>query len=68
MTKVVLDHERCTGHGRCYALSPSLFADDDAGFALLRGDGDVPADKAGDARRAVTACPEQAITLEDGTA
>lgn len=66
--KVVLDRERCTGHGRCYALSPSLFADDEAGFALLRGDGDVPADNADDARRAVTACPEQAITLEGSIA
>ena len=26
--KLVIDYDRCTGHGRCFALSPELFVDD----------------------------------------
>ena len=62
--RVVIDHERCTGHGRCYVLAPSLFVDDDAGYGQLRGDGTVVPEHVPDAERAVVACPEHAITLE----
>ena len=27
--RVVIDTERCTGHGRCYSLAPAVFTDDD---------------------------------------
>ena len=62
--RVVIDAERCSGHGRCYVLAPSLFVDDDAGYGQLRGDGTVTPEHEADAQRAVVACPEQAITLE----
>jgi ferredoxin len=61
--KVVIDTDRCTGHGRCYVVSPSLFSDDDAGFGQIVGAGDVDAQRRADAERAVNACPEQAITI-----
>jgi ferredoxin len=61
----VLDHDRCTGHGRCYSLAPSVFVDDEAGYGRVKGDGTIGDDLAEDARRAVIACPERAITLED---
>ena len=61
--KVVIDRARCSGHGRCYSIAPTLFTDDDAGFGQVRGDGTVATDQVADAERAVVACPEQAIAL-----
>ncbi len=63
--RVVIDHDRCTGHGRCYALAPALFVDDEAGYGQVIGDGVVSDDHVGDARNAMQSCPEQAITIED---
>ncbi len=62
--RVVIDYERCSGHGRCYSLAPSLFADDDRGYGQVRDVGVVRPDQEADAERAVLACPERAITLE----
>lgn len=63
--RVVLDHDRCAGHGRCYSLAPNVFVDDDAGYGQVRGYGTIGDDLVEEARRAVVACPERAITLED---
>ncbi len=63
--KVAIDTERCTGHGRCYALAEELFVDDEAGYGQVIGDGTVPADQEEAARRAVQSCPEQAIAIEE---
>jgi ferredoxin len=60
---LVLDTERCTGHGRCYALAPELFADDEYGHGLVIGAGGVTPEQMGAAERAVAGCPEQAIAL-----
>jgi len=63
--RVVIDTERCTGHGRCYSLAPAVFTDDDdEDYGVLIGDGAITADHLEDARRAVLACPERAITIE----
>ena len=63
--KLVHDADKCTGHGRCYVLEPTLFEDDEFGHGMVRGDGTITeAHKAG-ALRAIAACPEGAITLED---
>lgn len=67
--RLTLDRERCTGHGRCYALAPELFAaDDDDGHGILLVTGDLPADLEAAARRAVLNCPERAIELRDDEA
>jgi len=63
--RVVIDAERCTGNGRCYSLFPRLFTDDESGYGQVVGDGTIDDDQLDDARRAVLACPEQAITLVD---
>jgi len=63
--RIVLDREKCQGHGRCYALAPSLFDTDDEGYAVLKVDGDVPSELEDDARIAADNCPEYAITIED---
>jgi ferredoxin len=62
--RVVIDYERCSGHGRCYSLAPSLFTDDDRGYGQVRDNGVVRPDQQADAERVLLACPEQAITLE----
>jgi ferredoxin len=64
MPRLVIDHDKCTGHGRCYALSPTLFDCDDDGYGQLKTDGVVePGDAA--AQLAVDGCPESAISLVD---
>ncbi len=60
--KLAVDPERCTGHGRCYALAPDLFDADDHGHCvLLRAE--VPAAHEREARAAVANCPEDAIAI-----
>jgi ferredoxin len=60
--RLVLDTEKCTGHGRCYALAPDLFDSDDAGRSVLLVE-DLSEEQHALAERAVANCPEQAITL-----
>ena len=62
--RVVIDTERCTGHGRCYALAPAVVTDDDDGYGVVIGDGDITADQLEHTRQAVLACPERAIVIE----
>ena len=61
---LVIDYDRCTGHGRCFALSPELFVDDENGYGQVIGDGQVSDELMAAAQRAIRACPEQAISLE----
>ena len=61
--KVVVDHSKCQGHGRCYDLSPEVFDADEDGYVVLNIPGDVPADLEAKARTAVNNCPERALSL-----
>ncbi len=61
--KIRIDPDLCTGHGRCYALAPALFAADDDGNGVVI-DEQVPPDRETDARRAVSSCPERAVVLD----
>jgi ferredoxin len=62
--KVAIDHARCTGHGRCYALAPELCVDDDAGYGQVIGDGTLADEGAvAAAKRIVIACPERAVAI-----
>ena len=62
--RIRIDTDACTGHGRCYALSPEVFEPDDEGHGQTRFD-EVPDELLDKARLAVGNCPEQAITLLD---
>lgn len=62
--RIVLDTERCQGHGRCYSLAPDLFDADDAGHCVLLVD-EVPAGSEADARSGADNCPEQALSIVD---
>ena len=62
--RIRLDNDKCQGHGRCYSLAPGLFESDDEGYAVLTGDGSVPADLENEAQLAADNCPEYAIDIE----
>jgi ferredoxin len=63
-SELFVDAAKCTGHGRCYSISPSLLSDDDEGFVTLRGSSmAIEDDQLADAEQAVAACPERSLTL-----
>lgn len=62
--RIVLDTERCTGHGRCYSLAGDLFDSDERGYGFVIQP-DVPPGSEEQARTAVANCPERAIRLEE---
>ncbi len=62
--KVILDTEKCTGHGRCYTLAPEVFAPDDQGHSTLIQE-EVPDSLRDKAIIGVQNCPERAISVED---
>jgi ferredoxin len=61
--RVVIDYDRCTGHGRCFELSPEVFVDDDNGYGQVRDDELSPEHEPA-VRRAIASCPERAISIE----
>jgi ferredoxin len=61
--RIQFDRAACQGHNRCYLLAPELFDVDDEGYAVLRIEGDVPAELEPKAQLCVDNCPEYAITL-----
>ncbi|MEP6624009.1 MAG: ferredoxin [Acidimicrobiia bacterium] len=65
--KVTVDAEICTGHGRCYALAPDVYAPDEFGHCEIAGtsDGAVPESLHRAARLGRDNCPESAISIED---
>jgi len=61
--RIVLDEEKCQGHGRCYTLAPDLFDADERGHCVLLVE-TVPAGSEKTARSGVENCPEFALTIE----
>jgi ferredoxin len=62
--RVRIDPERCSGHGRCYEVSPAVFTDDERGYGVVREE-ELDPGLLEDARRAVATCPERAISITD---
>ncbi|MEM7339681.1 MAG: ferredoxin [Actinomycetota bacterium] len=62
--KINYDRALCEGHNRCYSLAPEVFDVDDEGYAILKIEGDVPADLEAKAQLTADNCPEFAITIE----
>jgi ferredoxin len=62
MVGVSIDEAACSGHGRCYAVSPDLFGIDDDGKGVAPGSFILASDL-GAAQLAVDNCPEEAIRL-----
>ncbi len=61
--RIVIDKDLCTGHARSASLTPGLFTDDEFGYGLVVGDGEILSDQLELAKRAVSACPERAISI-----
>jgi ferredoxin len=59
-----IDPALCTGHGRCYTLTPEVFEDDGDGFGHVKYGGELPKGLEGAAQIGKDNCPEQAISLE----
>jgi ferredoxin len=63
--EIVVDHESCQGHGRCYDLAPEVFGADDDGHVILLAPGEqVSADAEERTVLAVKNCPERALSVE----
>jgi ferredoxin len=62
MSGIVVDADRCTGHGRCYTLAPDVFDADEAGHSIVLVE-DASGELESQAVTAVQNCPESAITL-----
>ena len=60
--RLSVDWTRCEGHGLCAALAPELIGLDPWGYPIVADE--VPADRAGLARRATRICPAMALRLE----
>ncbi|ADP80529.1 putative ferredoxin protein [Pseudofrankia inefficax] len=60
--KVAVDGAKCTGHARCQATAPEVFALDELGYAVP-GEREIAAGAEAEARRGASACPERAITV-----
>ena len=64
--KLQLVEGRCSGHARCHAVAPEVYAiDETSGFVKLQGVVTVPAGLEAIALRGVRACPERAIRVLD---
>ena len=59
--KVVVDEDRCAGHGMCLTLCPEVFDMTDDGWAVANPE-DVPTEFETAAREAIENCPERAIS------
>ena len=42
--KINYNRELCQGHNRCYMLAPEIFDVDDEGYAVLKIEGEIPAE------------------------
>jgi ferredoxin len=62
MTRVCVDADRCTGHGRCYTLAPDVFDADEVGHSIVLIE-NVSGDLETQAADAERNCPEAAISL-----
>jgi ferredoxin len=62
MSRVRVDADRCTGHGRCYTLAPDVFDADEVGHSIVLVE-EVSGELEEHAAVGEQNCPESAITL-----
>lgn len=58
--RIEVDHEVCTGHGRCWTLAPEVFEADDDGYCSTTSV-EVAEEQREVALKGVRSCPERAI-------
>ncbi len=62
--KIKVEPGKCQGHARCTTLAPDIFELDDDGYIAI-SEAEISPDQEAIARRAVRACPERALNLEE---
>jgi ferredoxin len=62
---VVIDPDRCQGHGKCLFECPDVFEPDDNGYAAVTLPASDDPAVIVQIRRAVSHCPERAISVRD---
>jgi ferredoxin len=63
--KIVVDYDRCEGHGLCEEKAPSVYFLDDAGdLHYAFPDQDVPAEQEAAARAGASVCPVAALRAQ----
>jgi len=63
VTRIVVDADRCEGHGLCQQIAPEVFDLDDDGYLHLLRD-TVGAELDARVRDAVRVCPVAALTTQ----
>ena len=63
--RVLVNPEKCQGHGRCAALAPELFDLDDYGMSTVVGDGTVSSQQQRVVQLVAANCPEFAVEVVD---
>ncbi|MDN4175342.1 ferredoxin [Nocardioides sp. SOB77] len=64
MSRIKVDFDLCESNALCEAMAPEVFELDDDDYLQVKADETTPENE-GDVKRAVSACPRAAITLED---
>jgi ferredoxin len=59
---MIVDADRCEGHARCWEICPEVFSLDEVGHAVVAVDS-VPAGLESEVAKAVSNCPERAISV-----
>ncbi|MFB9313472.1 ferredoxin [Nocardioides plantarum] len=60
--KILVDYDRCEGHGLCAEQAPAIFEIDDDGDLIYHlGDAEVPEAEVDAAHRAIAHCPVAAL-------
>jgi ferredoxin len=62
--RIRVNHDQCTGHARCHALSEELYPLDDVGYSAV-DEVQVPVGSESIAREGADMCPEGAIEVVD---
>lgn len=62
--RVVVDGDRCVGHGLCEATAPTVFEVGDGGYVVI-DDAAADACSEADLRTAVSNCPSAALSIID---
>jgi ferredoxin len=62
--RIIVDHDLCSGHGRCAAVAPSVYSLDEEGYCAIVELDVNPGDEDA-ARSGADNCPERAITIID---
>lgn len=62
--RIVVDTDRCVGHGLCEAAAPEVFEVGDGGFVVIDDAATAVADESS-LRTAVSGCPSSALRIAE---